>query len=95
MRFLSALLSSILVVSLLALAAVVLVLTDEPALERATEFSPEQIERAKNLLRRHDPRKSVTGEPVRTLRLSEEELDLALNYLVSRFGPGSSNASHA
>lgn len=93
MRFLSALLSLIFVVSIVALAAVVLVLTDEPALERATVFSPEQIERAKNLLRRHDPRKSVTGEPVRTLRLSEEELDLALNYLVSRFGPGSSRAS--
>lgn len=92
MRFLSALMSSILVLSILALAATLLVLTDDPALERMAEFTPEQIERAKRLLRRHDPRKA-TDESVRTLRLSEEELDLALNYLVSRFGPGSASAS--
>lgn len=92
MRFLSALITFLLVASLLALGTLVLVLTDEPLLDRAAEFSPQQIERAKQLFKRHDPRKAETG-PIRTLQLSESELDLALNYLVSRFGPGASKAT--
>lgn len=92
MRFLSALLTMLFVASMLALGVVILVLAEEPVLERVAEFSPQQVERARQVFQRHDPRRAAGG-PVRTLQLSEDELDLALNYLVSRFGPGGSRAT--
>lgn len=91
MRALVSLLSFFLLALPLAVVAAIFILVQEqPLLDRATEFSPQHVERAKALFRRHDPRKAGDGE-ARTLEVSAEELDLAVNYLVSRLGAGSAS----
>ncbi len=93
MRALVSLLSFLLLALPLAVVAAIFVLVqDKPLLERAAEFTPQHVERAKAVFRRHDPRKAGDGE-ARTLEVSAEELDLAVNYLVNRFGAGSASAT--
>ncbi len=50
-------------------------------------LSSASVERAKRLLREHDPRKLRSGE-TKTVRMDEEELNLVLNHLVKRIGDG-------
>ena len=50
-------------------------------------LSSASVERAKSLLREHDPRKLRAGE-TKTVRMDEEELNLVLNHLVKRVGDG-------
>lgn len=50
-------------------------------------LSSASVERAKRLLREHDPRKLRSGER-KTVRMDEEELNLVLNHLVKRIGDG-------
>lgn len=93
MRALVSLLSFLLLALPLAVVAAIFILVqDTPLLERTAAFTPQHVERAKQVFRRHDPRKAGDGE-ARTLEVSAEELDLAVNYLVSRFGPGSASVS--
>jgi len=69
------------VVSLLALVVLVAVEGIEPAplVEPAKRLSHEDIEHIKRLLRQHDPRHLVKQE-VRTLSLTERDLNLLLEY---------------
>ena len=60
-----------------------------PRISGAASLTPTHIERAKRLLERNDPRTLRPGV-LRTITVSEEDLDLAVNYLANRFGQGSS-----
>ena len=70
-------------------AALYLAVEDQPLVERSAQFTPAHIERAKRIVEKNDPRKMKAGV-LRTITLSQEELDLALNYLAGRYGKGSS-----
>ena len=65
------------------------VVADQPTVNRAAEFMPVHIERAKHIIKKNDPRTMKPGV-LRTLTLSQEEVDLAVNYLASRYARGSS-----
>ena len=69
--------------------AVVLAVADQPTVSRAAEFTPEDIARAKRIVEQNDPRNMKAGGR-RTLSLSQEDVDLALNYLAGRYAKGSS-----
>ena len=69
--------------------ALTLALEDQPRVNRAAEFTPEHIARAKLIAERNNPRKMRAGV-LRTLSLGQEDLDLALNYLAGRYAKGSS-----
>lgn len=79
---------SLLVLLLIALIVipVVLVVTgieQTPLIQPGKSLSHEDVERIKRLLRQHDPRRLKQGE-VRTLALSERDLNLLLNYSMAR-----------
>ena len=61
-----------------------------PLVANAVTFTPAHIERAKRLLDRNDPRTMRPGV-LRTLVVSQADLDLAGNYLASRFLRGSTS----
>ncbi len=69
--------------------ALYLAVEDQPLVKVATQFTPAHIERAKRIVEKNDPRKMKAGV-LRTISLSQEELDLALNYLAGRYGKASS-----
>ena len=66
-----------------------LVMADQPTVNRAAEFTPAHIERAKHIIKKNDPRTMKPGV-LRTFALSQEEVDLTVNYLASRYARGSS-----
>ncbi len=90
MRYLAYVLLLVVVLVPLALAgAAFLALSDTPLISRAAELTPAHIERAKRIVEKNDPRKMKAGV-LRTLTLSQEDIDLAANYLAHRYGNGSS-----
>jgi hypothetical protein len=66
-----------------------LAIDSTPRVAGAASLTPAHIERAKRLLDRNDPRTLRPGV-LRTIVVSEEDLDLAVNYLANRFAKGSS-----
>lgn len=72
----------VLVVALLAL-VIWLVPLAEPRVRRSEALATEDIERALQLARMHDPRRAIPGV-VRTLRLSQHEAELLLNQAAAR-----------
>jgi hypothetical protein len=62
---------------------------DQPLVRRAAELKAEDVERAMRLVEKHDPRRMKNGT-LRTLSIRADELDLVVNYLVNRYGRGSS-----
>ena len=71
-------------------AAVLCFATDStPLISTAASLTPAHIQRAKRLLDRNDPRTLRPGV-LRTITVSADDLDLAVNYLANRFGNGSS-----
>jgi hypothetical protein len=74
-----------------AVAAVYLAVDRQPLVTTLVHFTPEHIARAKLLLDRNDPRRLRQGE-VRTIAVSQEDLDLAINYAASRLGRGAASA---
>ncbi|MGH7823686.1 MAG: hypothetical protein ACREQ7_00685 [Candidatus Binatia bacterium] len=90
MRLLFRLFLLILVVIPLALGgAAILGLSDQPSVNRAAEISPESVARVKRIVDTNDPRKLKSGT-VRTIAVSQQDLDLAANYLANQYGHGSS-----
>jgi hypothetical protein len=71
--------------------AVYLAFDRRPTVERAAEFTPDHIERAKRILESNDPRRMKTGT-VRTVAVTAGDSDLALNYLAHRYAGGSAEA---
>lgn len=65
-------------------------MAEQPAVNRTAEFTPEHVERARRIVGKNDPRTMKSGV-LRTLVLSQEEIDLAVNYLVSQYARGSSH----
>lgn len=70
-----------------AVLAVWLAIQPQPLVVNAVAITPEHVARAKRLLDRHDPRRMRPGV-LRTIMLSQEELELSTNYLASRVGNG-------
>ena len=66
-----------------------LIIGEKPLVDRAPQFRPDHLERAKQIVDNNDPRRLKPGE-VRTISISEEDLDLAALYLVNRYLHGSS-----
>lgn len=69
--------------------AACLAVADRPTVDRAVEFTPAHIQRARRIVEANDPRNMKAGV-LRTLSLSQEDADLALNYLARRYARGSS-----
>ena len=88
-RWLARLLLLLLVGGLLVIVTLVyLALDREPLVASQVVFSSDNIERAKRLLDRNDPRKMREGA-LRTIAIGQQDLDLAINYAASRFAHGS------
>jgi hypothetical protein len=60
----------------------------EPTLRRAAEITPSNIERAKQVLDRNDPRRLRTRTR-QSVTLSQQDLDVAANYLAHFYANGS------
>lgn len=72
---------------LLPLLVVIMILSaidDTPKLSLRAHLTPTQIARAKQLFDRNDPRRVRAGS-ITTASLSQEELDLALNYASNQY----------
>jgi hypothetical protein len=65
---------------------------EKPLVDRTPQFRPDHIERAKRIVENNDPRRLKPGE-MRTISITEEDLDLAALYLVNRYLHGSSRIS--
>src|SRR6266705_2759106 len=59
----------------------------EPSINRAAEITPSNSERAKRILDQNDPRKLKPGAR-RTISVSQNDLDLAANYLARQYAAG-------
>lgn len=86
-RLLRLLLLLLLAVPLMLAALALLALDDSPLVTSELAFTPAHIERAKRILARNDPRRMRPGV-LRTVVISQEDLDLAANYLAGRFAHG-------
>lgn len=81
----------LLIVFCLALVSVIyLIVEKQPLITGKAQFTPAHIDRAKRVLSQNDPRKMRAGV-LRTITISQEDLDLVVNYLANRYGKGSSN----
>ena len=69
---------------------VFLAIEQAPLVNKGAALTPAHIERALRLLRQNDPRSMRPGV-LRTISVSQEDLDLAANYAAQHFGRG--NAS--
>ena len=69
--------------------AAYMAVADQPTVNRAAEFTPAHLARARRIVERNDPRTMKAGV-LRTLSLSQEDADLALNYFARRYARGSS-----
>lgn len=74
---------------LLAIAALFLAIDEQPVLTRQAALTPAAVDRALWLLARNDPRRMRSGV-LRTINVSQEDLDLATNYLANRYLGGAS-----
>jgi hypothetical protein len=92
MRFLAHTLLLLFALPMLAIAAVWLCFQDAPSVVRGVQLTPQDIANAKRIIDQHDPRNARPGGP-RTVAISEQELDLMLNYAASRFGRGAARAA--
>ncbi len=70
--------------------ALYLAVDDQPLVAGTPDFTPEHIARAKLLLERNDPRQLRHGQQ-RSLAVSQEDVDLAVNYLAHRLGQGAAS----
>ena len=72
----------------LALAGLIYLAIDTvPSINRAAEITPTNIARAKRILDQNDPRKLKPGAR-RTISVSQNDLDLAANYLARQYAAG-------
>ena len=80
----------IIVVLLVLLSVIYLSTEKQPLVTGIAQFTPAHIDRAKHILSRNDPRKMKAGV-LRTITISQEDLDLVVNYLANSYGKSSSH----
>ncbi len=73
----------------LLVAVLLLAIDDTAKVQGQAALTPAHVAKARWLLTRHDPRNMRAGV-LRTIVISEEDLDLAANYLVHQYGGGAS-----
>ncbi len=78
------------VIWLALLSVIYLSIEKQPLITGIAQFTPAHIDRAKHILFRNDPRRMKAGV-LRTVTISQEDLDLVINYLANSYGKGSSN----
>lgn len=78
------------VICLVLLSAIYFSVEKQPLITGIAQFTPAHIDRAKQILSRNDPRRMKSGV-LRTITISQEDLDLVVNYLANSYGKGSSN----
>jgi len=88
-RLLRLLLLLVLALSVLVAGAIYLAIDGTALVARQATFTPAHIERARWLLARNDPRYMRAGV-LRTVVVSQEDLDLTANYLANRYARGAS-----
>lgn len=71
----------------LAVAAIAMCFQSQPLVTGIAQLTPQDIERAKRVVTAQDPRKAGP-DGLQTVAIDEQDLGLALNYLLSRFGQG-------
>lgn len=76
-------------IPLVLLAALFVAIDDTAAVTGQAALTPAHVERARWLLARNDPRRMRAGV-LRTIVVSQEDLDLAANYLANRYLGGAS-----
>ena len=69
-------------------------LSDQPAVVTDSELSHKDIARAREILRKNDPRKLRPGT-TRGMKLTEKDLNLAANYLLQTYADGGAKISLA
>ena len=69
---------------------VLLAIDDEPTLNTRALLTPEQIDKAKRVFDRNDPRRVSAGH-ITTANLGQEELNLALNYAANQYLQGAAS----
>ncbi|MEO8544666.1 MAG: hypothetical protein ABJA49_16980 [Betaproteobacteria bacterium] len=74
---------------LLAVGVIYLAIDDTALVQGQAVLTPAHVQRARWLLDHHDPRTMRPGV-LRTVVVSEEDLDIAANYLANRYGGGAS-----
>ena len=74
---------------ILLVVAVLFSIEDQPLVESDLKLTPDEIERAKAMVREHDPRTAREGE-LKSISLTEQELNLVGNYLANAKGGGAS-----
>ena len=79
---------TLLVCPLLLATGLFMMVEQQPRIERTAKLTPANIAQAKKLLDQHDPRRLKSGSEKR-IEINEQELDLALNYLLQRYAKGS------
>ena len=75
-----------------ALVAVWLCFQDAPLIARPASITPADVERAKRIVEKNDPRTARPGT-LRTIVASQQDLDLALNYAAGQYLKGSTRVS--
>ena len=70
---------------IVAVALLALALQNRPLVAETAQLTPEDIARAKQVLKANDPRKAGGSGP-RIIAIDEEDLALAVNYLAGRLG---------
>ncbi len=88
-RFVAFLCLSLVALLLGAVVVLFLAFEDTPRVDRAPQFRPDHIERAKQVLVQNDPRRLRPGQ-LKTVVITAEDLDLAALYVVNRALQGSS-----
>jgi len=76
----------------LTIAVVWLCFQAAPSVVRSAQLTPQDIENAKRILDQHDPRKVKSGS-AQTIVISEQDLDVMLNYTASRLGRGAARVA--
>jgi hypothetical protein len=75
-----------------AVIAVWMCFQDAPLIARKADISVDDIDRAKRILEKHDPRNAKAGT-LRTVTLSQHDVDLVLNYAASQWRRGSTRVA--
>jgi len=93
MRFVSKVILVLVVAIPLALAwSLYLAVDREPMVRRAAEVTPANIQRAKQIIEQNNPRRMRSGNR-QSVTLSQQDLDLAANYLAHFYANGSARVT--